>query len=247
MICFLLPIHFICPYCLYSNLVPEPTFVSKMSTSDSSSSSFIKAESKTYSLFSSSSQVTSVKLDRGNFLIWESLVLTLIQGNRLDWFINGTTVAPPRQVPSPTIPAAMVNNPEFDDWFVVDRMLVGWLRNSMSPEIQAQLLHCSTAHELWQNARSLTAATSQARIMEHTAELNTDKEGMTMESYLAKMKNAFDQLALAGSPISTKELVMHTLNGLDKPYNSIVAPLLGKDVSWNEKELLLSPAKKPAY
>ncbi|KAF7824394.1 Retrovirus-related Pol polyprotein from transposon TNT 1-94 [Senna tora] len=52
--------------------------------------------SKTCPLFSSSSQGTSIKLDRGNYMLWESVVLSLIEGNQLEGHIYGTSPAPSR-------------------------------------------------------------------------------------------------------------------------------------------------------
>ncbi|KAK4264418.1 hypothetical protein QN277_025597 [Acacia crassicarpa] len=53
---------------------------------------------RTYSLFSSSSQTTTIKLDRVNFMVWESIVLPLIEGNRLEGHIDGTSRAPPKVI-----------------------------------------------------------------------------------------------------------------------------------------------------
>ena len=116
-------------------------------------------------LFSSSSFTASIKLGRGNFLVWESIVLPLIQGNRLEGHINGPIVAPLCMVPSPTLPDTNIQNPEFDEWYATDRMLLGWLRNTMSQDVSTQLIHCTSTRELWQEARDLTCATSKALIM----------------------------------------------------------------------------------
>ncbi|KAF7839462.1 putative copia-type protein [Senna tora] len=65
------------------------------SSASSSSSAFsaatvTSAQSKVCALFSSSSQTSSIKLDRGNYVLWESVVLSLIEGNKLESHINGT-------------------------------------------------------------------------------------------------------------------------------------------------------------
>lgn len=48
---------------------------------------------------------------------------------------------------------------------------------------------------------------------------------MKMEECVSCMKNMVDQLALAVSPITTVDLVMYTLQGLDRDYNPIVVML----------------------
>lgn len=184
---------------------------------------------KCFSLFQSSSQTSSIKLDRNNFLIWESVVLPLIEGNRLESHINGSGIIPLRYIPGD---AGVVSNPEYEDWFATDRMLVGWLRNTMMPEVSAQLLHCKSARDLWIGARDLTSASTKARVMTFKSELHsTRKNSLRMEDYLGRMKNIADQLALAGAAISTEELVMHTLNGLDADYNAIVVKLIDQNES----------------
>ncbi|KAF7843954.1 Copia protein [Senna tora] len=65
---------------------------SSASTVDSVSS----LVSKSCALFSSSSQVPSIKLDRGNYLLWESVLLSLIEGNQLESHIDGSNPALPR-------------------------------------------------------------------------------------------------------------------------------------------------------
>ncbi|KAF7813720.1 putative copia-type protein [Senna tora] len=66
------------------------------SSSASSAVSVTSPSSKPCPLSSSSSQATSVKLDRGNYLLWESVVLSLIEGNQLEAHINGSSSAPPQ-------------------------------------------------------------------------------------------------------------------------------------------------------
>ncbi|KAF7827916.1 retrotransposon protein, putative, Ty1-copia subclass [Senna tora] len=71
----------------------------QISRSVSSSSSAPTAASKTYSLFSSSSnQAQSVKLDRTNYLFWQSVVLPLVKGNFLESYIDGTGVVPAKMI-----------------------------------------------------------------------------------------------------------------------------------------------------
>ncbi|KAF7803445.1 uncharacterized protein G2W53_042556 [Senna tora] len=69
-----------------------------MSSSSSISDVSSTTVPKTYSLFNSSSQTSSVKLDRRNYLFWEAVVLPMIKGNHLSSHIDGTGAAPPRLV-----------------------------------------------------------------------------------------------------------------------------------------------------
>ncbi|KAF7808465.1 putative mitochondrial protein [Senna tora] len=63
-----------------------------------STTSSMTTVSKGYSLFSSSSHSTSVKLDRSNYLLWHYVVLSLIEGNFLESHIDGTEAAPQKLI-----------------------------------------------------------------------------------------------------------------------------------------------------
>lgn len=204
--------------------------------SSSTLSSANSAASKTYPLFQSSSLSSSIKLDRGNYLVWASIVLPLIEGNLLESHIDGLGSAPPRRVAG-----SSEINPEFQEWRAVDRLLVGWLRNTFTLEVGSQLLHCNTARELWVAARDLTAASTRSRVMLYQTELTTLVKGsMKMEEYLSRMKVISDQLALAGAPVSNETLINNTLRGLvDHNYNAIAVKLMDENRSWIEVQTTL--------
>lgn len=61
-----------------------------------------------------------------------------------------------------------------------------------------------------------------------------------MEYYLRKVKELADNLLLAGSLISTDDLVTQTLDGLDGEYNPIVVQLAEKEnLTWVELQASL--------
>lgn len=58
--------------------------------------------------------------------------------------------------------------------------------------------------------------------------------------YMIKTKNLFDNLKLAGSPISDTDLIIQTLSGLDSEYNAIIVQLSDKlDQTWIDMEAQL--------
>ncbi|KAF7839582.1 putative copia-type protein [Senna tora] len=73
---------------------------SSVASSASSAGSTVLSTSKSCALFGSSSQSTSIKLDKGNYLLWESVVLSFIEGNQLESHIDGSSEAPPRLISS---------------------------------------------------------------------------------------------------------------------------------------------------
>lgn len=111
------------------------------------------------SLFTSSTQTTSVKLDKCNYLFWESIVLPLIKGNSLVSHIDGTAQIPSR------LQSDCTSNPAFNESNNVDRLLVGWLRNAMTLEVGTQFMHYRTDKALWDVARTLTCSSLKSRTM----------------------------------------------------------------------------------
>lgn len=158
-------------------------------------------------------------------------MLPLIQGNRLQSHIDGTTVIPPVMVVREN---ELVPNSAFEEWFSIDKLLIGWLRNTITQDVGAKLLHCRTTHELCVGARALSCASTKSHVMVFKVEFHqTRKNTMKMEEYLAKMKNISYQLTLARAPIPIEDLVLHTLNGFDSEYNPIVVTLMDQsDPTW---------------
>ncbi|KAI4305459.1 hypothetical protein L6164_028824 [Bauhinia variegata] len=141
------------------------------------------------------SVLCSVKLDRGNYLLWKSMVLPLLRGHKLDGYILGTK---PCLEPSISNERGHQPNPIYEEWVSTDQLLLGWLFNSMTSDIATQLLHCETSQQLWEVAQSLVGAHTRSRITLLKTEFHrTRKGGLKMEEYLSKMKGIVDNLTLA--------------------------------------------------
>ncbi|PNX56340.1 glutamate receptor, partial [Trifolium pratense] len=174
----------------------------------------------------------SVKLDRNNYPLWKSLVLPVVKGCKLDGYMLGTKQCPEEFITSSD--SGKKNNPAFVEWQADDQRLLGWMLNSMNTEIATQLLHCETSKQLWDEAQSLAGAHTRSQIVYLKSEFHSIRKGeMKMEDYLIKMKNLADKLKLAGNPISTSDLIIQTLNGLDSEYNPVVVKLSDQTtLSW---------------
>lgn len=117
------------------------TLASEFTNSSSKSSSSSDAATRTFTFFNSSQNIT-VKLDRENYLLYEFVVLPLIEGNRLrisQKFISSIN--------------GVINNPDYEEWYSLDRLLIGWRRNAMSQDVSSQLFHCQSAYDLWHEAK----------------------------------------------------------------------------------------------
>lgn len=86
--------------------------------------------------------------------------------------------------------------------------LRGYLLNSLTPEILAQVIGKESTHDLWTALTTLFAAQSQSRITNlRIAISNTKKGNMSSNSFIAKMKSLGDELAAAGRPMTDGEMI----------------------------------------
>ncbi|XP_050908363.1 uncharacterized protein LOC127121987 [Lathyrus oleraceus] len=144
----------------------------------------------------------SVKLDRDNYPLWKSLVISIVKGCMLDGHMLWTKECPKKFIASTD--SSKKSNPAFEDWQAHDSQLLGWLMNSMTTEMETQLLHCETSKQLWDEAQSLAGAHTRSRVTYLKSEFHRIRKGeMKMEEYLVKMKNLADKLKLAGNPFPT--------------------------------------------
>ncbi|KAF7838980.1 Retrovirus-related Pol polyprotein from transposon RE1 [Senna tora] len=107
---------------------------SSISFAASGSSVSAARTTKSSSLFNFSSQNVSIKLDRDNYLFWESVVRLFIKGNRLLSHIDGLTAPPPRVLPDgdKTIPTQHM---------MIGKMLIPCLWSNLTwVEVTSELL-----------------------------------------------------------------------------------------------------------
>ncbi|KAK9132427.1 hypothetical protein Scep_011955 [Stephania cephalantha] len=182
---------------------------------------------------SSTSQFVTTKLDGTNFLLWKSIVVPAIQGFDLDGHLFGTLEIPDK-VLTDGLP-----NPEYKIWFSRDRFLLGWLINAMMPDTAMQIIGNTpkqTANELWKEIETYYGSNNRVHVQSLKKALHTTRKGaMKMREYLSKMKCISDNLAIAGSVVSTDDLISSVLIGLDREYLPITTFLQGRcDVQWQE-------------
>lgn len=98
-----------------------------------------------------------------------------------------------------------------------------------------------TSREVWKALGKVYGATSKARVNQLRGVLqNTKKGSMKMVEFLATMKQASENLKLAGNPISLSDLTSYVLAGLDSDYVPIVCTIEDKDIStWQELSSIL--------
>lgn len=127
-------------------------------------------------------KITSIKLDRSNFLLWKNLALPILRSYKLEGHLSGGNSCPPQFIQStgadstpsgaPVEEGAIstqsgvvgafasdittkVVNPLFESWIAVDQLLLGWLYNSMTPEVETQVMGYEKTQDLWAGTRAI--------------------------------------------------------------------------------------------
>ncbi|MDV3183806.1 MAG: hypothetical protein Q8847_02445 [Sweet potato little leaf phytoplasma] len=170
------------------------------------------------------------------------MVLAILRGQKVDGYVLGTKSQPSELIETTTDSGKKLEpNPFYDEWVTVDQALYGWLFGSMSPAIAADVVNFKTSREVWKALEEVYGATSKARVNQLRGILQNTKKGSTkMIEYLAVMKQAAENLQLAGNPVSLGDQISYVLAGLDSEYVPIVCTIEDKDIkTWQELSSIL--------
>jgi len=103
---------------------------------------------------------------------------------------------------------------------------VSALLGSCSETIQPVISSALTSHAAWERLTATYANSSRGRIVSLKAKLAKNfKAGRSIAEFLLDMQSIADDLALAQSPISEEDLVVHIIMQLGDEYNPIVSAL----------------------
>ncbi|XP_047310776.1 uncharacterized protein LOC124914304 [Impatiens glandulifera] len=170
--------------------------------------------------------LTSIKLDHKNILIWKSQILPTLKGYGLDQFVTRTNSAPEAflQVDAADGSSVLTPNPSFTIWEEQDQRILSWLLSTLSESILDQVVgeSCTTSKALWSALEHTFASQSQARLMQLRLTPQTVKKGsLLMAEYLQKIKSIIDSLAGAEQNISQQDFIIYALGGLGPEYESL--------------------------
>ncbi|TXG69253.1 hypothetical protein EZV62_004188 [Acer yangbiense] len=221
-----------------SSSTATPTVLQEGSNSSNESSPFGNKLNQSF----------AIKLDRQNFILWKTMVTTIIKGHRLDGHLYSTRPCPPEFLPSPTTPgvpspttpgvsdSGSCSNPEYEKWLVNDQLLMGWLYSSMTENVALSVMGSTTAAGLWKALENLFGAYSKSKANTIRTSIQTTRKGSsTMEEYLTQMKTWADSLAIAGDPYPENLLFANSLAGLDSEYMPIVVLIEAREhFTWQE-------------
>ncbi|PRQ57387.1 putative gag-polypeptide of LTR copia-type [Rosa chinensis] len=76
----------------------------------------------------------TVRLEDGNYITWSFQLQSLLEGNDLFGFLDGTNVCPPQFVFTEKDGVTTTLTPAFRDWKKTDRALISLIIATLSPE-----------------------------------------------------------------------------------------------------------------
>lgn len=86
----------------------------------------------------------SMKLDRDNYLSWQSQIIPILHGYGLYQFLHD---APPSHMIT-SGDGTSVTNAAYSIWYHQDQILLGWLQSSLTGPILSQVISAKTTSEL---------------------------------------------------------------------------------------------------
>lgn len=187
---------------------------------------------------SSFASLITVRLTRTNFLLWKAQVVPNLVSANIFGYLDGTKVAPPRQIAEGTREAArLVPNPAYEIWRQIDQGLLGALLSSMTEEVLGQMTRVTTAAQAWAALGNMFAAENKAAVRQLRNRLQqTKKRDMTCAEFFHKMTGFADQMATVGHPLSDDEVIDYIVAGLGQEYDALMASLtiFNGEVSLND-------------
>ncbi|KAJ4783199.1 Copia protein [Rhynchospora pubera] len=137
------------------------------------------------------------KFSRTNFLAWKSQIEPLLHAYGLSSFLTD----PPSSSTSidPLTGQAQLDS-TFLAWYKQDQMILALLRASLSEQILAQVVSCSTSGDLWRYLTHTFSSSSRALLTDLKKKLqNSTKGGASCTDFINQIRAISDELAFIGA------------------------------------------------
>ena len=107
-----------------------------------------------------------IKLDRKNYYLWQSTVYSAFEAFDLEGHLDGTNAPSATILTTTQDTSASTTNPAFTAWKKRDKILLLWLKTTMSHSIIPYIMHIRTTREAWSYLSNLYQSQSRARVMQ---------------------------------------------------------------------------------
>ena len=107
-------------------------------------------------------------------------------------------------------------------------MVRAWLLGSLSEDILREVVHTTTAQEVWTSLAQHFNKVSSSRLFELQRKLQViEKLYKSMDDYIKEIERICEQLTAIGSPVSEKMKILAALHGLGRDYEPIKTSIEG--------------------
>lgn len=172
----------------------------------------------------------TVRLDDGNFVRWSFQLQSVLEGEDLFGYLDGTYPCPPRFVITEEGGVTTEVTTASKQWNKTDKALIGLITATLSDEAIEYVVGSRTSREVWLSLQRRYSTISRASIMQLKTDLQTMKKGGdSIEKYLLRIKHARDQLTAVGVKIFDEDIIVVTLSGLSEEYNMVKAVIRGRE------------------
>ncbi|GKV09943.1 hypothetical protein SLEP1_g21378 [Rubroshorea leprosula] len=150
-------------------------------------------------------------LTHQNFMLWKELMIPVLRSKGVYGHVDGSD-----SCPSPM-------DSTFEQWHQIDCQVLSWIQSTIASEVLQMIIQPGrslTAKQAWDAIQESHQDQLVAQSMLYRQEFMALKKEpeQSMISYLQRAKTASDRLFGIGESVSDRDLVLHTLAGLDSTY-----------------------------
>lgn len=163
----------------------------------------------------------TVRLDESNFITWSFQLESLLEGNDLFGFLDGSHPCPAQFVFTEDHGITTTLTQAYKDWKKTDRALISLIIATLSPEAMDYVVGCNSLMQAWSKLQQRYASVSRSTVMQLKTDFQTIQKGSdSIEKFLLRISKASDQLKSLGVRIPDEDVVVG-LNGLPAEFDMI--------------------------
>lgn len=177
--------------------------------------------------------ISLIFLNGDNNNEWAREMHNALQAKCKTCFINGTLKKP------------YVDDPDFENWEVVNSMIVGWIRASIKPTVKSTVTFISEAHKLWNELQTRLSVGNKVFVHQLRAQIaGCQQDGQAIVEYYGRLCQLWDEFQVykpmpacscsAVTEISKyreEEKLHQFIMGLDdSKFGSVCTTLVGSDM-----------------
>lgn len=169
-----------------------------------------------------------ITLDNENHCLWSTTVISALETFDLEPHLLAPN--PPPQTRSIAAEDGTITqepNPDYLAWKRRDRLVLLWLKSTLSERTLAIVARSTTSHMAWTALEKTFQAQTRARRMSLKLQLQSLPKGsLSIMDYIERKRSIADSLAANLHPVSDEDLIGHILSGLDSSYGAFATAFM---------------------